>query len=96
MKTKEEILDSKFANGMTNNWKLATRIKILEAMEEYGNQRFKEGKTDSPCMESFDKIVDLRQYLLLHPDQEMIKTSCLHFLGGRSFCKKCGKNLPKN
>ena len=35
MKTPEEILDAKFVNGMTNNWKLETRIKILSAMKEY-------------------------------------------------------------
>jgi hypothetical protein len=37
-KTAQEILDSKFVNGMTNNWKMETREKILEAMEEYKNQ----------------------------------------------------------
>lgn len=38
MKSKEEILDSKFVNGMTNNWKMETRLKILDAMDEYANQ----------------------------------------------------------
>lgn len=31
--------------------------------------------------EQFNSITDLREYLLNHPDQEMIKMSCLHYLG---------------
>ena len=31
--------------------------------------------------EDFDKIADIRRFLLLHPDQGMIKQSCLHYLG---------------
>lgn len=29
----------------------------------------------------FNKISDLREYLLRHPDQDMVTNSCLHFLG---------------
>ena len=31
--------------------------------------------------EDFNKITDLRPYLLHHPNRVMIETSCLHFLG---------------
>lgn len=31
--------------------------------------------------EEFNKIADLRYYLLHHPDQQMVKTACLHYLG---------------
>lgn len=31
--------------------------------------------------EEFNRISDLRMYLLLHPDHEMILESCLHYLG---------------
>ncbi len=36
LKTAAEILDSKIP--MTNNWKMETRINILDAMESYANQ----------------------------------------------------------
>lgn len=34
-----------------------------------------------PTFEDFNKITDLRHYLLRHPNSEMITASCLHYLG---------------
>lgn len=34
-----------------------------------------------PSYDQFNKIADLRPYFLNHPDDEMVKLSCLHFLG---------------
>ena len=33
---------------------------------------------------SFNNIKDLRIYLLKHPDQEMVRSSCLHYLGDKA------------
>lgn len=32
-------------------------------------------------IEEFSKQSDIRIFLLSHPDQEMVRKSCLHFLG---------------
>jgi len=34
-------------------------------------------------IEEFNKISDLRPYLLCHPDKEMVRASCLHYLGDK-------------
>jgi len=48
--------------------------------------------------EQFNTIDDLRAYLLQHPDQKMIKTACLHFLGDAfqefEFQQEQKKKLP--
>lgn len=31
--------------------------------------------------DQFNSIADLRHYLLLHPDYQMVRAACLHFLG---------------
>ena len=34
-----------------------------------------------PMQEQFNRITDLRPFLLYHPDGEMVEVSCLHYLG---------------
>jgi hypothetical protein len=43
--------------------------------------KMKEIITLTESQESFNNISDLRRYLLGHPDKEMVRASCLHFLG---------------
>lgn len=36
---------------------------------------------ECPTQDQFNKIGDIRPYLLLHPDNDMVQAACLHFLG---------------
>jgi hypothetical protein len=49
-------------------------VLMIEAAELYAQ---------SKQADFFNSIEDLRPYLLCHPDQQMIRTSCLHFLGDK-------------
>ena len=37
----------------------------------------------SHVLVDFNMIKDLRSFLLKHPDQEMVRASCLHYLGDK-------------
>lgn len=43
---------------------------------------------------NFNKIIDIRNYLLRHPDQDMIKAACLHYLGDSYNEQKQWKSRP--
>ena len=45
---------------------------------------------------NFNKIIDIRNYLLRHPDQDMIKAACLHYLGDSYNDQKQWKPYPDN
>ena len=40
-----------------------------------------DNKSEIVSQDVFDKTADLRRYLLMHPDQTMVKQACLHYLG---------------
>jgi hypothetical protein len=65
-------------------------IEFVEAWEDgMGGESYiyikaKELLKEKPkqiSIEQFNTIPDLRIYLLNHPDQEMVRTSVLHYLG---------------
>lgn len=39
--------------------------------------------TESDFEEYFNNIGDLRPLLLVHPDSEMVRAACLHYLGDK-------------
>lgn len=45
--------------------------------------------------EEFNTIDDLRYYLLCHPDTNMVKTACLHYLGDEHQELECSKKEYK-
>ena len=50
-----------------------------EDVNAYGCPKKVMSKIDM-IYDSFEEM-DLREFLLIHPDQEMVLRSCLHFLG---------------
>lgn len=60
-----------------NKHKLASDFMNYARFYHASLNKPKEGDT----FFDFNKIVDLRPYLLMHPNSEMITSSCLHYLG---------------
>lgn len=60
-----------------NKHKLASDLMNYARLYHASLNKPKEGDT----FFDFNKIVDLRPYLLMHPNSEMITSSCLHYLG---------------
>ncbi len=61
---------------------------VISAMKEYAKQfqpKAENREATSPLSDDniFFEIKDLRPYLIRHPDPEMVRASCLHFLGDK-------------
>jgi len=63
-----------------------TEIKLSPHISLYPRE-------ENISFEQFNRISDIRMYLLNHPDKEMIRSSCLHYLGDKfqTFDEKINK-----
>lgn len=63
---------------------LSIDFKDLNSAIEFSKNYLK-GNNDKYSIqvakEFFFNLADIREFLLLHPDQDMIKAACLHYLG---------------
>lgn len=57
------------------------RVDFFANMKEHYGLNLPEKEQESFLIEAGKHVTDLRWVHLLHPDSEMVKTSCLHFLG---------------
>lgn len=56
---------------------------IIDIMKESIKYHYHEGNLPPIGIENFNTIKDLRPFLLRHPDRQMVKESCLHYLGDK-------------
>jgi len=80
--TAKEILgkhSKNYGSDIGNPKAIVRASEALAAMEEHASQKIKEQFGDN--IHSFNSIKDLHPYMLRHPDKEMVRAACLHYLG---------------
>jgi hypothetical protein len=79
---KDQILDAESFGIDEHNPHEAVHLSINQA-KGLLQSLTTEANKDKITQEQFNNKADIRELLMWHPDAEMVKTSCLHYLGDK-------------